>query len=92
MLYKAKEWDVIGKLPKFKLRTEHGRRLRVIGGRVHAQHVRVADWIGIAGVDGAARERAAEAYRRSQKAAGQHAARQGQGSAVRVCLRCRNAT
>jgi len=29
MLHKAEEWNLIGRVPKFKLLTEHGRRLRL---------------------------------------------------------------
>jgi integrase len=29
MLHKAEEWNLIARVPKFKLRTEHGRRLRL---------------------------------------------------------------
>jgi integrase len=28
-LHKAEEWNLLGTIPKFKLRTEHGRRLRL---------------------------------------------------------------
>jgi len=29
MLHKAEEWNLVGRVPKFKLRREHGRRLRL---------------------------------------------------------------
>jgi len=29
MLHKAEEWNLVARVPKFKLRTEHGRRLRL---------------------------------------------------------------
>ena len=29
MLHKAEEWNLIGRVPRFKLLTEHGRRLRL---------------------------------------------------------------
>jgi hypothetical protein len=29
MLHKAEEWNLIGRVPKFKLLTEHGRSLRL---------------------------------------------------------------